>query len=124
MGQLLTKPGVTFVDPIPPAGQAILDALKAVATGLPYDLTITSGSDGIHSGLSDPHHFGNAYDVRSHDVPDKPGILRAVMLQLGPGDPEPKDGGLATDKFFGWLEQEGMPNEHFHWQLRHGMLYP
>lgn len=129
MGTLLIKPGVTFVDPIPPAGQAILGAIKAVAAGLPYDLTITSGSDGIHSGPSDPHHFGNAYDVRSHDLPsiqEKADVLRAVMCRLATHDEEPlaQDGGLVTHCFFGWLEAEGQPNEHFHWQLRHGVTYP
>ena len=126
MGTLLIKSGVTFVDPVPPAGQAILDALKAVAAGLAYDLTITSGSDGIHSGINDPHHLGNAYDVRSHGLPDKQGILRMVLEQLaGPGEePEPGSGGLLTRCFFGWLEAQGQENEHFHFQLRHGVEYP
>lgn len=124
MGVLRFLPSVIVLDPLPAAGRAILDALGAVASGLPYDLTVTSGADGAHSGINDPHYKGNAFDSRSHDVPDKQSLLRAVMLQLGPGEPEASSGGLVTEKFFGWLEQEGSPNEHFHWQLRHGMLYP
>ncbi len=34
------------------------------------DLTITSGTDGAHSGPGDPHYHGEAYDVRSHDLDD------------------------------------------------------
>ena len=165
MGQLLTKPGVVYLDPIPPAGRAILAALEAVAlglaydltvtsaadgqhsgpldplppagqaivaaltsvaAGLPYDLTVTSGADGAHSGPLDPHHRGEAFDVRSHGLPDKQGILRMVLVQLaGPGEePQPGSGGLLTEKFFGWLEAEGQENEHFHFQLRHGVEYP
>lgn len=126
MGALLTKSGVTFVSPIPPAGQAILDALKVVAAGLVYDLMITSGSDGLHSGPSDPHHLGLAYDVRSHGLPDKGQVLSAVMYQLAaPGEePTAASGGLVTEKFFGWLEALDQPNEHFHFQLRHGVTYP
>ena len=45
----------------------ILAALKAASKTLNLDLTITSGTDGVHSGPGDVHHRGEAYDVRSHD---------------------------------------------------------
>lgn len=125
MGILRIEDGVTLADPMPPAGQAILDALAAVAFTLPYDLTVTSGTDGAHSGLDDPHHKGLAYDVRSHGLPDKNPVLEAVMARLGTPDevPTAKDGGLVTRYFFGWLEALNQRNEHFHFQLRHGVEY-
>jgi hypothetical protein len=128
MGQLLTKPGVVYFDPIPPAGQAILDALKAVAATLSFDLTVTSAADGVHSGPSDPHHTGNAYDVRSHDIasPDKGNVLYAVMQALASHGERPlqESGGLIVQYFFGWIEALGQANEHYHFQLRHGVQYP
>jgi len=107
---------------MPPAGQAILDALTKVAGTLAFDLVVTSGTDGLHSGSNDPHHSGNAYDVRSHDLVNKQDILMAVMEELG--QPSPGSGGYVTAKFFGWLEQTGTDNEHFHFQLRRGQVYP
>ena len=128
MGQLLTKPGVVYFSPMPLAGQAILDALKAVAAALSFDLTVTSGADGTHSGPDDPHHKGLAYDVRSHDIPSpaKGNVLYAVMQTLAtPGEqPEHSSGGLIVHYFFGWIEALGQAGEHYHFQLRHGVQYP
>lgn len=121
MGNLLTKPGVQYTI-IAPGGQKILDALKIVCSKKDFNLTVTSACDGIHSGPADPHHSGNAYDVRSKDVEDKQGVLLAVMSELGA--PTPSSGGYVTEKFFGWLEQADTDNEHFHFQLRHGQTYP
>lgn len=115
------KPGVQF-NVIAPAGFRLLAALDNAALSLGHDLTITSGTDGEHSGSDDPHHSGNAYDVRSQDVPDKQAVLITVLSLLG--TPVPSSGGFVTDKFFGWLEQAGTANEHFHFQLRHGQEYP
>lgn len=107
---------------IAPAGFEILRALTAVSNSSGVDFTITSGTDGVHSGLSDPHHSGCAYDVRSHDLTNKQDVLTAVMQELG--QPSASSGGYVTAKFFGWLEQAGTDNEHFHFQLRHGQVYP
>ena len=120
MGGIRVKPGVEF-STISPAGFRILRALDQVAAGL-RDLTITSACDGAHSGPDDPHHTGNAFDVRSQDQSDKPAVLLAVMQALG--TPSASSGGYVTEKFFGWLEQAGTANEHFHFQLRHGQTYP
>lgn len=113
--------GVQFAV-IAPAGFEILRALAEVSKTLGLDLTITSGTDGDHSGESDPHHLGAAYDVRSHDLINKQDVLTAIMEQLG--QPSPSSGGYVTAKFFGWLEQAGTDNEHFHFQLRRGQVYP
>ena len=81
---LKVKQGVEFT--VAPAGVAILQTLKSVSKILALDLTITSGSDGAHSGPNDPHKRGEAYDIRSHDIPpgDRMRILSMIMSQLGP----------------------------------------
>ena len=115
------KEGVKF-DAIAPAGFAILAALSYATGALSCDLVITSGTDGVHSGPNDPHHLGSAYDVRSQDLPvDKDVMLRTIMEALGQFTPD--SGGYITKFFFGWLEDAGTENEHFHIQLRHGAVY-
>lgn len=105
------KEGVTFV--LSMGGLIILQAIKANSAMLKTDLTITSGSDGVHSGISDPHHFGNAYDVRSHDlnVVTKQQFL-ANLNNL-----------LSKDYFYYFLEDSGTENEHFHIQVKKDMSY-
>ena len=122
MSRVLVKPGVLF-STIAPAGFRLLSAIEAAARALPFDLTITSACDGEHSGPEDPHHSGNAYDIRTHDVEDKGALLGSIMRNLGPGEPQASSGGFVTAQFFGWLEQAGTENEHIHIQLRHGQEY-
>ena len=105
------KDGVLFTL-IAPAGVAILAAIWRASQELGFDLTITSACDGAHSGPDDPHHHGEAYDVRSHDCPDKDEAFACIMKSL----PE--------TQFFGWLEDKGLSNEHFHFQIRKGTVYP
>lgn len=110
------------------AGAVLLWAFQQWVNESAQDLTVTSGSDGAHSGVGDPHHDGNAFDVRSHDfaIDAKDSFVRKVLNYLG--DPQPKDGGYVTAYFFGWLENAGSSDpakpEHFHFQLRRGMSYP
>lgn len=120
------RDGVRF-DRIAPGGFRILGALGAAARRLGHDLTITSGTDGAHSGPEDPHPKGRAYDVRSHDLPDKDRALAAIVEALAedPADvPAAAAGGFVTGYFFAWLEAAGTPNEHFHVQQRKGVDYP
>jgi hypothetical protein len=112
------KEGVLFTT-ISPAGFKLLSAFQRASDSLGMDFTITSACDGAHSGPGDPHHSGSAYDVRSQGITDKSAVLRAIMQELGVFTAS--SGGWVTDKFFGWLEQAGTPNEHFHFQLRHGV---
>ena len=109
---ILVKPGVEF-SVIAPAGYLILDALKQASKTLGLDLTITSGTDGLHSGPLDPHHTGEAFDVRSHDLsPDvKDRVLAAIVGELG------------TVQFFAFLEAAGTDNEHFHAQRKKGTTF-
>ena len=112
MGVLRVKPGVTF-SVIAPGGFRILSALDQVAARLAIDLVLTSACDGLHSGPDDPHHKGEAYDVRCHDfsADETHVILRTAT-------------GILGEAFFGFLEDEGTPNVHFHWQVRKGTVYP
>lgn len=105
------KPGVSF-EYIAPAGFRILAAIDAAAMTLGHDVTITSGCDGCHSGQTDPHHSGEAYDVRTKDVPDATALLREILRRLG------------TEYFFAFIESPGTGNEHIHAQRKRGTIYP
>lgn len=107
------KSGVLFTV-IAPGGFRILSAIDQTTQKLDCDLIITSACDGTHSGESDPHHRGEAYDVRSHsfaaDMKDR--ILAEIMTILG------------WDHFYGFLESPGSDNEHWHFQVARGKTYP
>ena len=107
------KEGVQF-GVIAPGGFAILAAITGAATRLAMDLTITSGSDGPHSGVDDPHHRGEAYDLRSHDLTaeEKAAVVADVMATLG------------WERFYGFLEAPGAEGEHIHVQVAKGTTYP
>jgi hypothetical protein len=130
-GVVLVKPGVSFTT-IAPAGFRLLAAIERAARALHVELTITSACDGEHSGLNDPHHRGEAYDVRTHTFTEsmKDAILRVLLNELrddvdglvAPLVDVPRS--LATTRFFGFVEQPGAPNEHLHVQLRRGRVYP
>lgn len=122
--RVLCKPGVQFAT-IAPAGFAILSALHLASASLGSPLTITSGTDGLHSGESDPHHRGEAYDVRSRDFPPVmyPTVLASIMHGLGLPQPGSTEREIFTEMFYGFLEAAGTENEHFHVQLRKGRVY-
>lgn len=107
---ITVKAGVQFAV-ISPGGFRILSAIENLARSLELVVTITSGTDGIHSGAADPHHWGGAYDIRSHDLPDASAFLQDLQLALG------------TDQFYAFLEDEGTPTEHVHVQVRKGVTY-
>lgn len=113
MGFVQVKSNVLFTV-IAPGGFRILSAIDRTAATLDCDLVITSGCDGTHSGPADPHHSGNAYDIRSHDMSleQKDRVLAQIMLYLG------------WDQFYGFLEAAGTDNEHFHVQVKKGTTYP
>lgn len=119
---LKVKDGVQFTT-IAPAGFRLLAAFDNACIQLGFSLTITSACDGEHSGPLDPHHTGEAYDVRSQGIDDKDQVLLAVLNQFGHPTPA-EGGGYTTAYFFGWLEQAGTANEHFHFQRRKGSIYP
>ena len=112
MNVVTAKPGVEFTV-IAPGGFCMLAAIQQAATALAVDLTITSACDGEHSGPDDPHHRGEAYDVRTHDLPSekKTALLETITTQLG-------------DRFYTFLEAVDTPNEHLHMQVKKGTTYP
>ena len=113
MGCVYVKSGVQFTM-IAPGGFRILSALEQVANTSPFDLVITSGCDGTHSGPADPHHEGKAYDVRSHEfTPEQKDKLLASIMSI-----------LGWTYFYGFLESPGTDNEHFHFQVAKGKVYP
>lgn len=127
-GCIKVKDGVWFTV-IAPGGFRILSALDQAALTLELDLTITSACDGEHAGPTDPHHRGEAYDVRTHGhtSDDVQKILRMVMddLARSPRDEPMRVGaGLATMNFYGFLEEPATANEHLHFQVRRGTEYP
>jgi hypothetical protein len=111
MSVVRTKDGVQF-GVIAPGGFEILAALVMAANHINHDLTITSGTDGIHSGPDDPHHRGEAYDIRTHDLPDAALALQAIQEFLD------------SVHFFSFIEDPGLPGEHIHAQVRKGTVYP
>lgn len=104
------KDGVQFK--ISPGGIRILAAFDHAANVIAHDITITSGADGTHSGPDDPHHRGDAYDGRTHDLPDPQLALKAIQDFLG------------DVHFFVWIEDAGLDNAHIHAQVKKGTVYP
>lgn len=108
-----TKPGVEFAI-IAPGGFVMIAAIQLAAEDTGLDLTITSGTDGEHSGPEDPHKRGEAYDVRSHDL----------SLEQKDAVEDSLTRNLPAAHFFFFLEAEGTDNEHFHIQVKKGTTYP
>lgn len=96
---------------IAPGGFRLLAAIDATAQEIGHDLTITSGTDGEHSGPEDPHYRGEAYDVRTQDLPDKQKALEILQAHIGP-------------LFYAFIEDPGTPNEHIHCQVAKGTTFP
>lgn len=116
MGKILVKPGVDFGKELAPAGARILDALKQLVKPYDYNITITSAREGDHSGPTDPHKLGEAFDIRTKDLTDlqKNRLLSDLKTVLYTS-PMPR--------FFAFLEAPGTPNEHLHVQRRKGTAY-
>lgn len=111
-GIVTIKAGALF-GTIAPGGFVLLAAIHSAAQALDVDLTITSGTDGMHSGYVDPHHRGEAYDIRTHDLsPDmKQKVLEHIQMASGPA-------------FFSFIENPGGDDEHIHCQVKKGTKYP
>lgn len=114
MGRLFTKPGVDYgPDGLAPAGQVIYNVVKTLTDGYDFNMTVTSARDGQHSGPTDPHKRGEALDFRSKHLTkaQKARVLADIQSVLYA---EPR-------RFYAFLEDPGLPNEHFHCQLRRGL---
>lgn len=130
-GFVLVKAGVAFTT-IAPAGFRLLAAIERAARQLQLTLMITSACDGEHAGPHDPHHRGEAYDIRTRDLTEgqKDLVLSAIITACNEtGAPPPflipgVKRSLGTATFFGFLEAPRTVNEHIHVQLRQGRVYP
>jgi hypothetical protein len=111
---LTTKPGVHFAT-ITPALLHMLTALERLSrTFAPQPqegVVITSGSDSTHMAGS-KHYTGEAIDVRSKTFgpQDKRAFADALRDALGP-------------QFTVLLEHEGLPQEHWHVQVKKGRRF-
>jgi hypothetical protein len=115
MAKILIKDGVDFGTSLAPAGARILEELKAIVSNYDFDITITSARDGVHSGPLDPHHSGEAFDLRTHDQTDeqKQRLLNDLQTALY----------KTPRRFFAFLEAPGTENEHIHVQRRSATAY-
>lgn len=130
-GAVRVKAGVQFTV-ISPAGFRMLGAIERAARALAIELVITSACDGDHSGPGDPHHDGEAYDLRTRALTDIQKDTLCFEIIRGCSDdvpalPLPIYGvprSQASSTFFAFVEAAGTPNEHIHVQLRKGRNYP
>ena len=116
---LLIKKDVEFGTNLAPAGARILDVLKQIAKTVPFDVMITSARDGVHSGPTDPHKLGEAFDLRTHTLTNEQKQTLLTMLQTELY----QDSTWKTRRFYAFLEAEGTPNAHLHVQRRMGTTY-
>lgn len=121
------KPGVLPIGKLAPAGVRILGALDQTARACKVSLVVTC-ADKEHPP-NDPHSTGDAFDVRTHNLPEdtKHHVLQLLISTLaddaGSDAPLPISIGFATTRFYAQLEHPGLPNEHLHVQLRNGVIY-
>src|SRR3954471_7325548 len=119
LGVVRVKAGATFTT-IAPAGFRILAAIERAARILHLELTVTSACDGAHSGPDDPHHRGEAYDVRTHTMTEalKDAVCRMIIGSCSDGFEVPPfplastPRSIATAQFVGFVEKPGTPDEH------------
>jgi hypothetical protein len=113
VGVVFVKDGVQF-SKIAPGGLRILSAVDQSAAVLDFDVWITSACDGAHSGPDDPHHRGEAYDLRTHDFTEtqKDALLDSLYHFLG------------YTRFYAFRESPGEANEHIHVQVKKGTVFP
>lgn len=83
-----------------PEMMPVLINANELARDQQVDLWITSCRDGKH-GRGSLHYVGLALDLRSKNLPDKAGFIRALAKSLGA-------------QYDVILEAEGKRNEHFH----------
>ena len=113
MGRLLIKTGVDFGVVLAPAGARMLDVLKRLVASYPFDVTITSARDGIHSGPV--HANGEAFDLRTNTLTAK----QKATLLTGLRETLYK----TPRKFYAFIENPQQSNEHIHCQKRKGTTY-
>lgn len=107
------KPKVVFSG-FTPGLVRILVCVDVLAREFEESVMITSGSDGTHSNNPPSRHYSmEAIDLRSKNFTHERKVLFMARFQQ-----------LAGPKFTILLEDEGLPNEHFHLQVKKGLQYP
>lgn len=104
------KDGATF-KVFTPAMITMLNALSTLSKE-GFEIVITSVNDSKHM-VGSKHYSDLAMDFRSHSFTptQKLEVRRRLSELLGP-------------KFTLLLEDEGKSNEHFHLQVKRGVVYP
>ena len=110
---MITRKSDVRMDVIGFGGVRILSVLSQLSKKYQMDIMITSGTDGVHSGPLDPHKLGNAYDIKTHDMPSRQ-FKDAIVRELN---------NLLSDKFYAFLEDPDLPNEHIHIQVAKGKQF-
>ena len=113
---ITTKSRVVSFTELTPAMAFMLYALEKFhrlkKVPQPDNLVITSLNDGQHTPNS-RHYKNEAIDIRSKNFPDREGkrlFRQELELFLGPS-------------FRVMIEDEGKDNEHFHVQVKKGLMY-
>lgn len=98
------KPGVSL-DGIKSEIKDILSTIESIFIKQGFSLTLTCTTGG-HSEL-DPHSYGYAVDIRTHNIPVgiQRSLVAAIQQSIGP-------------TYYIKLETPGTPNEHIHVQVR------
>lgn len=111
-GELRVKAGVDFGHDLAFGGARILEVLKQLQATYPFNVTITSARDGVHSGPNDPHPLGNAFDIRTHDLTlaQEQRLLADLQVTLG-------------SRFYAFLEHPDLIDVHIHVQVARGTTY-
>ena len=88
-----------------PKNLIIAAACANAAEEMGITVIITSGNDSKHMRGS-KHYDGNALDIRSKNLDEniKPVFLKNVLRRLG-------------SSYEGFLENDGMHNEHYHFEF-------
>lgn len=112
-----------------PGGARLLAAIDTVAKPLPIDLLVTSGADGTHSGPTDPHLRGDAFDVGvlGMNVQRILDVKSALEAFLGPRFTvlyECPQTPLVPDLAKIAYVNPGATGPHFHLQVAKGTVFP
>jgi hypothetical protein len=99
----------------------ILYDLAETAPGIPNEIVITSVNDSKHS-VGSRHYTNEAIDIRTHNfrTRETKRWFRGELEKELSRHPLPQ----SSNKFRVLLEDEGLPNEHLHVQVRKGMRFP
>lgn len=89
-----------------------LEQFHRVMKGFPLDLVITSMNDGQHMEGS-RHYTDEAIDLRTHNFESREQKIEFCM----------RFGDFLGPKFRILFENEGMPTEHIHIQVRKGFTF-